>query len=499
MEEKALKLFEKAKKQKDQSYTSTLEQAYLYCCPRRYPKSDDKDPEIYESSPIYAVKNRVASYHEALFPPFREWIEPLPEDQVPENNKSEFRKRVAEVKEKVHLAIEDSNFHTEIEDTLTDAMFSDGAILCLKGTPEHPLIFEAVDWDSFYSLNAYDGLPRHNFLVRSMELDKAKYLWPKADFSEIRLTNGPVKEMQVMDCYTYDDFKGVYSYQVFVGDKKIFSLEGLTSSPWVIFNQEKRMRRQVGYGPVLDSLPDIRTSNKVVEMLLKNASINLSGIWQAEDDGVINIDNITMTPGEVIPKAIGSKGLEPLHTNIELNLHQFVLADLKENIKKQIMGSAMPEYSQGIRTASELQMRDAEVKRAEIPTTLRLAQGSKLLFKRIYEILSADDMKASPYYCPPIILDSKKIRLTSSSPLVWLKEQIDYQNSLAAISSAAQIFGPDATYEVLKTADYVRDFLIRNKVEPKKIRDDEEIEEYRDAKQQNQLALAQAGIKKTTA
>ena len=62
----------------------------------------------------------------------------------------------------------------------------------------------------------------------------------------------------------------------------------------------------------MKALPDIRTANKVVELILKNASIAVTGIWQAEDDGVLNPANIKLVPGTIIPKAVGSAGLTPL-------------------------------------------------------------------------------------------------------------------------------------------------------------------------------------------
>src|SRR3712207_9562090 len=56
----------------------------------------------------------------------------------------------------------------------------------------------------------------------------------------------------------------------------------------------------------------IRTANTVVEMVLKNASIAVTGIWQAEDDGVLNPATVRLVPGSIIPKAPGSAGLTPL-------------------------------------------------------------------------------------------------------------------------------------------------------------------------------------------
>ena len=65
-----------------------------------------------------------------------------------------------------------------------------------------------------------------------------------------------------------------------------------------------------GRSPVMTALPDIKTANKVVELILKNASIAVTGIWLADDDGVLNPANIKLVPGSIIPKAVGSAGLD---------------------------------------------------------------------------------------------------------------------------------------------------------------------------------------------
>ena len=78
------------------------------------------------------------------------------------------------------------------------------------------------------------------------------------------------------------------------------------TNPYIIFRWSVVSGELYGRSPILRALPDIKTANKVVELVLKNATIAVSGIWQADDDGVINLANINLTPGAIIPKAVGS-------------------------------------------------------------------------------------------------------------------------------------------------------------------------------------------------
>lgn len=89
-----------------------------------------------------------------------------------------------------------------------------------------------------------------------------------------------------------------------------------------------------GDGPALRALPSVKVANKVVELVLKNAAIAVTGIWQAEDDGVLNPANIALTPGTIIPKAVGSAGLTPLEAPGRFDVSQLVLEDLRTNIRR---------------------------------------------------------------------------------------------------------------------------------------------------------------------
>lgn len=486
--------YKKAKQNKTSNgFMNDLENAYKFCCPRRYNKELKFGKEVFDSSQIYAVQARVANNHDSLFPAFREWIHEEPVGKFSETEKISIKRKIKEREDAAHKALEISNFHIEIEDTLTDALFSDGALLLFTGTPENPLKFRSVRWDCFYSLNDYEGLPKNNFSVRKLTARNIKYLWPKADLSELK-TDDDEKELEVVDGYTFDNIDEKYTYSVFVNEKCIFQSEE-NSSPWIIFNQKRRATQECGWGAVLDTMSDITTLNEVHKNLLKAAQINTSGIWQADDDGVINFNNIEFAPGVVIPKSPGSKGLEPLLTNIDLNLSQYVMSDLKDNIKKAVQGSALPDFSQGIRSASEYQMREAEMNKTEIPIMLQLAQASKMLVKRIFEVLENPAMATSKMYCKPLTDNNgKKIATTFISPMIKMKDKLRVNDDIRVMAQAAQVFGQPA-YDVINRDEVIKEYYRNNDFNPKHIKDEDEISRTREQDRANDIELAQAGVR----
>ena len=87
----------------------------------------------------------------------------------------------------------------------------------------------------------------------------------------------------------------------------------------------------------MKALPDIKTANKVVELVLKNANLAISGIWMADDDGVLNTENLVLKAGTIIPKAVGSQGLTPLQTGSDFNVSDLVLGDLRTSIRHNLL------------------------------------------------------------------------------------------------------------------------------------------------------------------
>lgn len=116
-----------------------------------------------------------------------------------------------------------------------------------------------------------------------------------------------------------------------------------------------------GRSPVMKALPDIKTANKVVELILKNASIAVTGIWQADDDGVLNPANIELVPGAIIPKAVGSEGLKPLDMPGRFDVSQSILDDLRSRIRHALLIDKLGQLDGRKMTATEVIERSSEM------------------------------------------------------------------------------------------------------------------------------------------
>ena len=134
-------------------------------------------------------------------------------------------------------------------------------------------------------------------------------------------------------------------------------------SPFVTFRWVKGAGELYGRSPVMTALPDIKTANKVVELILKNASIAVTGIWLADDDGVLNPANIKLVPGSIIPKAVGSAGLTPLQAPGRFDVSQLVLDDLRVRIRHTLLTDRLGPVVSRKMTATEVLERSSEMTR----------------------------------------------------------------------------------------------------------------------------------------
>jgi hypothetical protein len=209
-------------------------------------------------------------------------------------------------------------------------------------------------------------------------------------------------------------------------------------SPFINFRWLKSPGEIYGRSPVMKMLPDIKTANRVVELILKNASIAVSGIWLADDDGVINPANIDLTPGSIIPKAVGSAGLKPLEMPGNFDLSQLVLDDLRSRIRHGLLIDRLGQIGDQSMTATEVLERSAEMGRLLGATYGRLK--SELLNPLIHRAFAILRRRGE---IPDLDLDGRMIEIDYRSPMAQSQSQRDVQNTLTWLDTAGQL-GPDA-------------------------------------------------------
>ncbi len=373
------------------------------------PTCDEEIATLYDGTASDAVDNLAASIYSLLTPPESLWL-----NLVPESNESPDAENATKV---LRNHLNDSNFYTTIHQCYLDLVVLGTACLFMSENP-----IGSASAFSFTAVPMKDiaVLPNAVFHTSSMTISEIaeKYPnWAMPNSIKDSLKTNPEMELKLVQALIGKE----WTAWIDVGgdfENNIVSTGVFETNPYMIFRWSVSSGELYGRGPVLKALPDIKTANKVVELVLKNATIAVSGIWQADDDGVINLSNINLTPGAIIPKAVGSSGLTPLASGADFDVSQIILKDLRERIRHSMLADRLGMLSEKEMTATEIVARSADMMRILGATYGRLLhefirplceRGLQILSRRgLIEKISLNT-DASLQYIAPIAQLSKEV------------------------------------------------------------------------------------------
>jgi hypothetical protein len=318
------------------------------------PTDDTESATLFDATAADAVDNLAASMYSLLTPPESLWINLVRESDLSPDAE------IATAMLRAHL--NDSNFYTTVHQCYIDLVVLGTACLFMAENP--------IGADSAFSFTAIPMkdiaiLPGMVFHTTSLPACDLMEKYPDFVFpSNMRDTikSDPQTPIRLVQSLIGKDFTA----WVDVGgdiENNIVARGTFETNPYIIFRWSLVSGELYGRGPVLRALPDIKTANKVVELVLKNATIAVSGIWQADDDGVINLSNINLTPGAIIPKAVGSSGLTPLQSGSDFDVSQIVLRDLRDRIRHTLLADRLGLLSDKEMTATEILARNSDMVR----------------------------------------------------------------------------------------------------------------------------------------
>ncbi|MCB9988622.1 MAG: head-tail connector protein [Rhodospirillales bacterium] len=406
---------------------------------------------LFDGTALDAVEQLAASLLGNLTPPWTQWFGFKPGPELPPADAD----ALAPVLEKAARTIMDhfdrSNFLVEIHQCYLDLIVGGTAALTFEETAPGAFSafkFTAVPLSRIVLEEGRDGFLNGSFRSLSLTLEQLAARYVLADLPPDVLREGtddPQARFPVIESIV-PNAQGVCEYTAFLAasGKEPFLLQSgiYDSGPVIAFRWMKSPGEIYGRSPVMKALPDIKTANKVVELILKNASIAVTGIWQADDDGVLNPANIELKPGAIIPKAVGSQGLRPLEMPGRFDVSQLVLEDLRARIRHALLTDKLGPVGGPKMTATEVLERSGEMALLLGATYGRL-QTELLtpLIKRAYAILRRRGE------VPDLNLDGRYVSLDYRAPLARAQGQRNVQNTLSWITSVMAM-GPEATLSV---------------------------------------------------
>lgn len=201
-------------------------------------------------------------------------------------------------------------------------------------------------------------------------------------------------------------------------------------------------------GPVSDCLPTIKRLNRLTRLEMAAGEIAVSGMWIAEDDGVLNPRTIKVGGGRVIV-ANSVESMKPLVTGSTFNLSREMVASMQSDIRRILLADAIPPIDAGQRTAYEYSVRINMLRKLLGPVFGRLqSEYLTLLITRTFGI----GFRAGIFTEPPESLANRAFTVKYIGPLARAQKLEEVQAIQSFVAST--LATAEASPEVMDNVDF---------------------------------------------
>lgn len=430
-------------------WESLWRDCYTYVLPQRgagfgaeFAPGRNHAERTFDGTASDAVDQLAASLLAELTPPWSQWFGLVPGRQVGVLERGALAESLDQVSLTIQAHLDRSNFAAEIHQAFLDLVTVGSATLLFEEAPIGDLSafrLTAVPMAEIWLEAGSDGQISGHFRQSSLPLDALCARFPDAELPRKLLNESRGNKEQCLPVIEAvlpagPGFHYVAMLHRDTGQPVLLTSGRFESSPFISFRWLKGAGEVYGRSPVMTVLPDIKTVNKVVELVLKNASISVTGIWQADDDGVLNPANIQLVPGSIIPKAVGSAGLTPLQAPGRFDVSSLMQDELRGRIRHALLVDRLGAIGSRKMTATEVLERSAEMTRLLGATYGRLqAELLTPLLSRAIAILRRRGE------IPDLALDGRLVDLQYKSPLARLQAQQDVQSTLLWLETTAKM------------------------------------------------------------
>jgi len=497
---KILARYKHAQSIKDQ-WVSVFEECYEYALPQRESFFTEsigrrRTDHIFDETAVVGVQEFASRLQAGIVPNYARWAEFIAGSEVPPEEEKEINLALDEVTNYVFQVIQNSNFSQEVHETFLDIALGTGVLLVEEGDAVQPIKFKAIPLPQVCLNSGHDDRVDAVYRKRTIRLKELEFAYPDVSLSDkmqMDMEANPDKKIKIIESVyrNYESKKQESNIFCAIAEEyehKIYDEEykGLGSNPYIVYRWSKCAGEVYGRGPLQFALPAIKTSNLVVELILENAQMSISGMYQVEDDGVINVDNIALIPGTVIPKAAGSAGLQPIAQAGNFNVSDLVLRDMRTNIKKALYNDMLGNPNEKTpMSATEVAERQADLSRQIGAAFGRLqAELVNPVLQRVIYILKKQGRIDVP------TVNGREVQIKSSSPLAQAQHQQDVATIDRFLGLMQARVGPELLNVMIKQEEVAKFVAKKLGIPEELIRSQQEMEAVMQQMQQMQQQQA---------
>ncbi|MDG1996125.1 MAG: portal protein [Emcibacteraceae bacterium] len=474
-----------------EQWRSLHQEAFDFAAPQRetftvHAPGQRKNRFVYDSTAVNGLQQFASRIQGSMIPSWQQWMNLVAGDEIPKEQKEAVDKALKDATDTFFSHLNHSNFDTEITPSLLDLGVGTGCILIEENDFDESsaLKFTNIPLAELYIEIPARGAVKNVWRKQKVTAANIKQTWPNAtipdDLAKI-IDKDPMSDQEIINGMLFNADSKKYD-QVVLWEKHLIHTQSFDKKRMIVFRWAVTPGEAYGRGPVIQTLPDIRTANKIVEITLGNAALQMTGLYTGRSDGIFNPHTVRIAPGSIIPVASNDNSnpsIRALTPSGNLGIADGMLEMMQNNIRKALFSDPLGELTDPVRSATENVIRNQEFLKQSGASIGRLK--SELVEPLVNACVSILVERGK---IPELVVDGKEVTIRQLSPLAKAEDTEQFQNTSLWINTLGAILPPEVLALSVKVEELPRIFQEQLGVTPELIRSDVEKKQMSDAAQQ---------------
>lgn len=446
--------------------------------PDAWKQENDQD-DLFDSTAIEALSDFSADMQTTFTPPEDDWLDCEPAGTLVNYTAAQLAKPLKDFQTSVFSEVRRSNFHEASLEAYSDLGGGTMAAIIQDIDINSPIQCQSVPiTDLLICRGVHGGLDFRCRVVKVKARD-LKPTYPKAKLTaeiQRKVEKNPNNLVCVHECvWRLWDTPGIERWQfVLLIEKQeaqadIF--EGAGSCPIIVARWRTDATTAWGFGAAYVVLPTVKTLDQLNYLTLEQANMAIHPPGFYDDDGTTNLDN-GLTPGDMVPRAIGSK-IEPYVSGANFDIAFYERDAMQSEIKRALFQDKPRQSGDTPPTAVQWMDQKAEIaRRMGAPFGRLTTEWQIAVFERFSYLLAKRGTLQN------VKLNGDVIHLRAQSPIIKAQRQQKAVISERLLGAIQQFFGPELVpliVDMIETSHNLKQALGDDLV---KLRTDAEISEF---------------------
>lgn len=460
---------------------------YDYILPYRRTDSDTgktRVSHLFDSTAVSAAFRFAGRFQAEVTPPNTRWFEVVPGPLYPDDQADMLKRHLEHDHKILFAALDSGEFHTSSMEMYLDLCAGTGVLFVLEADTDEELVNYVCAPFSEVGIEC-DGKGHvcGVFWEKAYTATEIWKGWPKLQskmgekLKKAHEANANSKDWTLVQALTYypnNNRSKRWRYELILKQEKIQLQEDWSKTcPAIVPRYFRLPGEDIGRGPAMIALPNVRTANKTVELILQAAALSLFGMFTATDDGILNPDKFKVEPGAIVyvesngTGAYGGRSLERLDMASNVNLSDIVLTDQRAQVKATMMDDQLPPEAGAVRSPTEIVARQRNTN-----MDIGMAYGrivSEYLVKlvsRVWEVLDKSNLLTKDIY-----IDQKMVAVKALGPISRAQNMADIETMVQSLELSLSLGGMELTALVFKVEEIILKIAELNGLPPSLVRE----------------------------